>query len=69
MENEQQQMNIDLKSAEDVLCEKCENTSFVPSFLIKKLSALVSPTGHEMLVPIQLFRCSSCEHVNESFLE
>lgn len=70
MENpDQQQIKIDLKDAEDTKCDKCESVYFVPAFMIKRVSPLVSPTGQEMLAPMQLFQCSSCGHVNDKFIE
>tara|TARA_R110000824_G_scaffold370674_2_gene560333 strand:+ start:253 stop:483 length:231 start_codon:yes stop_codon:yes gene_type:complete len=64
----QQQLNIDLRNSENVKCEKCENVYFTPVVLIKKVSALISPTGEEILAPVQTFQCSSCTNVNEQFL-
>ena len=46
-------------------CEKCDNEVFQPAFLLRKVSALVSPTGKETVVPVQLFACIKCGHVNE----
>ena len=65
---EKQEISINLKDALDIKCQECESTYFVPAFQIKKLSALVSPNGQETMVPIQLFQCSKCGHVNEDFL-
>ena len=28
--------------------------------MIKKLSALVSPTGKEIIAPVQVFNCGNC---------
>jgi hypothetical protein len=58
-----------IKNAEDLKCEKCEKIFFTPTVIIKKISALISPTGKEILAPIQMFQCASCGHVNESFLD
>jgi|18_taG_2_1085343.scaffolds.fasta_scaffold21500_2 uncharacterized Zn finger protein len=69
--NQQQQMQqvkAALKNATDVNCEKCENGHFVTAFVVKKLSALVSPTGQEMVMPLQILKCDDCGHVNELFL-
>ena len=66
---ENQDISINLKDASDIKCHECENIYFVPSFQIKKLSALVSPNGQETMIPIQLFQCSKCGHVNEEFLQ
>jgi len=65
---QQQQIRVNLEDAEDVVCEECNNEYFTPAVMIKKLSPLVSPTGKEAMVPVQLFQCNSCGHVNEKFL-
>jgi len=64
-----QNINIDLSNVDNIKCEECENETFIPAFIIKNISALMSPTGKETMVPIQLFKCSKCGHVNEKFLE
>ena len=64
-----QNINIDLNNTDSMKCDACDNETFVPVFIIKHLSALVSPTGQETMVPIQIFKCSKCDHVNEKFLE
>ena len=64
-----QNFNVDLSNVDNVKCNECDNETFVPAFIIKQVSALMSPTGKETLVPIQLFKCSKCGHVNEKFLE
>ncbi len=62
------QMKVDLKDAPSVECEMCQNTHFVPAFIIKKVPPLMSPTGKETLVPVQVFKCGKCNHINELFL-
>lgn len=68
-EPQEQQVQINIKDAENVCCEECEGDRFVPTFLIKKVSALMSPTGKEIMAPIQLFQCAKCSHINKNFLE
>ena len=63
----QQNMNVDLSSASDVVCEKCGHNTFREVAFIKKVSALLSPTGKEAMVPIGTFSCASCGHVNAEF--
>jgi len=41
----------------------------VQIYRIKRISPVISPTGEEVMAPIQLFKCSECNHINESFLE
>jgi hypothetical protein len=60
-------VNVDLSAATDVVCEKCECNTFREVAFIKKVSALISPTGKEAMVPIGTFACSSCGHVNAEF--
>jgi hypothetical protein len=63
-----QQMPIDLEQAVSMTCDECGSELFEIKYMIKKLSALVAPTGQDTLVPIQLFVCSNCNHINEEFL-
>ena len=49
---EPQQVNIDLNQATDIECSKCGNKFFHEVTFFKKISALVSPTGQEGILPI-----------------
>jgi hypothetical protein len=62
---QQQQMNIDMNQAEDVGCPECDGLYFSPIAMIKKISAIVSPTGKELKFPVQCFQCNGCQHVLE----
>ena len=67
-QQQQQQMQVKLSDADDVFCDECNNAYFVPVVMIKRLSPLVSPTGEEAMVPMQVFQCNACNHINESFM-
>ena len=41
----QAEMTVDLKQAETLQCEKCTNYLFITSFVLKRISKLMSPTG------------------------
>ena len=69
MKDINQQININLNDAENVTCDDCGGDVFSPAFFIKRLSALMSPTAKETLIPIQVFKCDNCAHVNELFLQ
>ena len=58
---------IDVNQTAPVKCDKCENQTFKQTLLIRKLSALVSPNGQEQYVPIAVFACEKCGHVNSEF--
>ena len=65
----QMQEQIDISKTTPVKCEKCENQTFKQTLLIRKLSALVSPNGQETIVPMAVFACEKCGHVNSEFSE
>tara|TARA_Y100001973_G_C5033658_1_gene249309 strand:+ start:431 stop:664 length:234 start_codon:yes stop_codon:yes gene_type:complete len=60
-----QQIEISKTSA--INCESCGNSTFKQTLLLRKLSALVSPDGQETIVPVQVFACEKCGHVNSEF--
>ena len=57
-----QQQQVDLSKAETMKCDhdSSENSLFIESYVLKRISALISPTGQEGVVPIQVFACGSC---------
>ena len=56
----QQQVQVDLKDADTMKCQACGNSIFIQGYVIKKISAIVSPTGKEVIAPIQVFNCGNC---------
>ena len=66
--NNQQQFNVDISQTEAETCEQCGNNTFVQVYQMRRLSALLSPTGQETKIPIQMFACHKCGHINKSFL-
>ena len=61
-------VKINPKDLEDVVCDKCKSQCFEQTFLFKKLSAVLSPTGQDTMIPLQIFRCADCGHINEIFI-
>jgi hypothetical protein len=68
------QVRINLADLTDIICDKCGDTRFEPIYLMKRLSALLSPTGKEEIVPLgppvapPIFACYNCGHINEEFI-
>ena len=62
---QQANVQLDLSKAETILCEKCGNGLFIQSFFLKKLSAVVSPTGQEAVIPVQVYSCGNCGRINQ----
>ena len=63
------QEQIDISKTTPIKCEKCENQTFKQTLLLRKLSALVSPSGQETIVPAAAFACEKCGNVNSEFLD
>jgi len=63
------QVQVDLKQADTIKCSDCNNYLFITSFILKKLSAIVSPNGQEALVPVQVYSCGNCGKVAEGMLD
>ena len=56
----QAQVKIDLSDADTMKCQKCGNSIFIQGYVIKRISAIVSPTGEEVIAPVQVFNCGNC---------
>jgi len=67
--NDQKQPQVKIKPEDlkDVACESCGCKYFRAVNAFKRLSALVSPTGKEQIVPVPTFRCDECGFINEEF--
>ena len=63
------QPQVDLSMADTIKCEDCGNYLFITSNVIKRISAIMSPSGQEALVPIQVYSCGNCGKVPKMFLE
>ena len=61
--------NMDLTHATTLECEECQCKGFKQTMMLKKLSALVSPTGQEAIIPVAAFACEVCGHINKEFQE
>mgnify|MGYP001384466569 FL=1 len=67
--NQESQVKVSLSDAETIKCKDCNNYLWIQSFILKKISALVSPSGKDALVPVQVYSCGACGKVAEGMLE
>ena len=65
---QQQQMQIDFSQTVPEVCEECENDTFNEVVKVRKLSALLSPSGQETMIPLKTFACTKCGYINPAFL-
>ena len=65
----QAKVQVDVREADTIKCSDCGNHLFITSFILKRLSAIVSPSGEEALVPVQVYSCGDCGKVPSKLLE
>jgi DNA-directed RNA polymerase subunit RPC12/RpoP len=62
----QNQIKIDPRTLPDVVCDACGHNRFQIEFLIKKVSPFLSGRPKEERIPIDVFVCAKCGHLNDS---
>ena len=65
----QRQMNVDISQTSEMKCDECENNTFKQTMMLRKVSAIVSPNGKETIIPVGVFACEKCNHVNKEFAQ
>jgi len=66
-QNSQMQEQIDFSKTTQIKCESCGGSTFKQTLLLRKMSSLVAPNGQETIIPMQVFACEKCGHVNKEF--
>jgi len=64
----EQQMRLDFSQTTPITCEKCKGQLFKEVMLIRKASRFVTNAPQDSYVPVPVFACTKCEHVNDEFL-
>lgn len=65
---DQMQMNISLEDTTEIKCEKCESNVFVQGVMLRSVSRFITGTAQDGIMPIPVFSCAKCGHVNSQFL-
>ena len=60
-------LDVDMSKTTAYICEECEHDVFNMRYKMRKLSSFVSPSGQEAIIPMQVFSCDKCGHVNKEF--
>ena len=68
MSQEQMNLNITLDKTTGMSCDECGNEVFQEGVLLRKASRFITGTAQDAMIPIPVFTCSKCGHVNEEFL-
>ena len=62
------QPDIDLTKTTPIVCEKCNNDVFEEGVMLRFASRLITFTPKDSLIPIPVFSCKKCGHVNDQFI-
>ena len=65
---QQPSINIRPEDLKNIVCENCGGRFFREVQAFKRISALISPTGKEQIMPVPTFRCDDCGHINAEFM-
>jgi uncharacterized Zn finger protein len=63
----QHQPNVDFNQTTPVTCDECGNPHFVQNLVIRKVPGLLTGQREASYIPIPVFACTKCGHVNEAF--
>jgi len=61
-------VNISLDKTTELKCDRCDNPAFIEGVLLRKASRFLTGTAQDAMIPIPVFTCTKCGHVNEEFL-
>lgn len=64
----EQQLNLDIKQTAAVTCNACEGLYFNQVVHLRKASGILTGTGKTGYIPIPVFACTACGHVNSEFM-
>jgi DNA-directed RNA polymerase subunit RPC12/RpoP len=66
--SQEHQLNISLDKTTGMACDKCGNEVFIEGRMLRKASRFLTGTAQDAVIPISVFACSKCGHVNDEFL-
>ena len=61
-------LNLSLDKTKEIKCDACGNNIFQEGMLLRKASRLLTGTAQDALIPIPVFACTKCNHVNNEFM-
>ena len=67
MNQDRVNLNISLDKTTPIVCESCNNDTFVQVLYIRKASKFLTGTSQDAVMPIPSFACAKCQHVNTEF--
>lgn len=57
-----QKVQVDINKTEALKCG-CGNETFTQVIFLRKISALISPTGKAEIIPMPAYKCERCKNI------
>jgi uncharacterized Zn finger protein len=61
-------LNVSLNKTTPIVCEKCGNQTFTEAVILREVSKFLTGQPQDGIIPIPVFACNSCGHINEKFM-
>jgi hypothetical protein len=61
-------LNITIDKTTGVVCEECGSNVFTEVIMLRKASKFITGTAQDALIPIPVFACAKCKHINSDML-
>lgn len=65
---ENQRINVALGDTTSVTCDECNHNVFEEGLILRKVSQFLTGTAQPGMIPIPVFACKKCGHINSEFL-
>lgn len=61
-------MNISLEDTTEITCDECGSATFHEAVVLRSISRFITGTAQDGMMPIPVFACDKCGHVNDRFM-
>ena len=61
-------LNVSLDKTLPITCDECGNETFTEAVILREVSRFLTGQMQDGLVPIPVFACTKCGHVNDKFM-
>jgi uncharacterized Zn finger protein len=61
-------LNVSLEKTLPITCDECGNETFTEAVILREVSRFLTGQMQDGLVPIPVFACTKCGHVNDKFM-
>lgn len=61
-------LNVGLDKTTPIVCDACGNHTFTEAVILREVSKFLTGQMQDGIIPIPVFACIICGHVNEKFM-